>query len=151
VQETREAKLGIEYIYIPGKGAVLHSFLTVLSPSVPIFQMINLALCHKRKSRLSLSLLVCLLGFQPKHHKHQNQILKTTHFKTTYPFYGFSIIMIFFFNIKTQKKKKKKKPTKHKAQKSHFLSHHVLKWVSSKHKIKSQKSKKTQNKKLTVF
>jgi hypothetical protein len=40
--------------------------LTVFSPSVPIFQMINLALCHERESWLSLSLLICLLGFQPK-------------------------------------------------------------------------------------
>lgn len=52
-------------MYIPRKGAVFDSFLTVLSPSVAIFQMINLALCHERESRLSLSLLICLLHFQP--------------------------------------------------------------------------------------
>jgi hypothetical protein len=50
---------------VPRKGAVFHSFLAVLSPSVPIFQMINLALCHECESRLSLSLLICLLWFQP--------------------------------------------------------------------------------------
>ena len=37
----------------------------------PIFT-INSTIIYE--SRLSLSLLVCLLGFQPKHHKHRNQI-----------------------------------------------------------------------------
>jgi hypothetical protein len=54
------------YIYIPGIRAVLHSFLAVLSPSIPIIQMINLALCHECKSRLSLPFLILLFGFQPK-------------------------------------------------------------------------------------
>ena len=50
---------------VPRKRAIFHSFLAVLSPSVPIFQMINLALCHECEPWLSLSLLICLLWFQP--------------------------------------------------------------------------------------
>jgi len=60
---------------LPGKGAVFHSFLTVLSPSVPIFQMIHLAFRHERESRFSLSLLICLLSLQPKPIPENNQIL----------------------------------------------------------------------------
>jgi hypothetical protein len=66
-------------MYIPWKGAVLHSFLTVLSPPVAIFQMINLALCHERESWLSLSLLICLLGFQPKTPQKQKTKPKKIH------------------------------------------------------------------------
>ena len=53
-------------MYVPRKGAVLNSFLAILSPSVAIFQMIHLALRHESKSRLSLPLLTLFLGFQPK-------------------------------------------------------------------------------------
>lgn len=45
------------YIYL-GKGAIFHSFLPVLSPSIPIVEIINLTLCQKCKSRLSF-----LFGF----------------------------------------------------------------------------------------
>jgi len=62
-------------VLLPGKRAVFHSFLTVLSPSVPIFQMIHLAFRHERESRFSLSLLICLLSLQPKTIPENHQIL----------------------------------------------------------------------------
>lgn len=45
----------------PGKRAVLDSLLAILSPSIPIFEMINLTLGHESKSCLSLLLLLQLL------------------------------------------------------------------------------------------
>ena len=54
---------------VPRKRAVFDSFLAVLSPSVAIFQMINLTLCHECKSWLCLFLFLLtptLLAFQPK-------------------------------------------------------------------------------------
>lgn len=49
---------------IPGKRAVFHSFLAVLSPSIPIVQMIDLTLCHESKSWFSLPFLIFLFWFQ---------------------------------------------------------------------------------------
>lgn len=51
---------------VPGMGAVFDSFLSVLSPSIAIVKVINFTLCHERKSRFSLSLLILLFRFQPE-------------------------------------------------------------------------------------
>ena len=57
-------------LWLPGIGAVFHSFLAVLAPSIAIVQVIHFALCHERKSWLSLLLLVLLFGFQPDRDSH---------------------------------------------------------------------------------
>lgn len=51
-------------IVAPWKRAIFHSFLSVLSPSISIIQVINLTPCHERKSRLPFPFIALLFGFQ---------------------------------------------------------------------------------------
>lgn len=51
--------------WVPWERAVLNGFLAVLAPTVAIIKVINLALCHERKSRLLRPLLVLLFRLQP--------------------------------------------------------------------------------------
>lgn len=52
-------------VVAPRIWAVFHSLLSVFSPAVPIFKMINFTLSHERKSRLLYSLLSFLSNFIP--------------------------------------------------------------------------------------
>lgn len=89
---------------LPGKGAIFHGLLTVLSPSVPIFQMIDLAFRHECESWFSLSLLICLLGLQPKPNK--NQIPETIKSQNL-PHINHTTCMYIFIVILSLKEKKK--------------------------------------------
>lgn len=53
-------------MYVPRIRAILDGFLSILPPSISIFKMINIALCHKGEARLSWLLLFFLLLLIPE-------------------------------------------------------------------------------------